>query len=259
MNKTAEDKIKFSEEIIDAKKIYEYAAGPEADILLIQMVDDHDLDVLKNEISYIRELTGGKDFRLKAVKVNSWNDDLSPWPAPAVFGNDDFGNGAAGTLNYLLENIIPAQENIHIQEIASKSIPIHGITAKNDQTNIIRKVYIGGYSLAGLFALWAGYQTDRFDGIAAASPSVWFPHFTDYMQENAIHADAVYLSLGDREERTRNPVMSRVADAIRKADSLLTDSGTDCVLEWNKGNHFKEPDLRTAKAFAWLMNRETGK
>ena len=239
MNKTAEDKIIISEKNIKTKKTYEYAAGPEADILLIQMVDDHDLEVLENEISYIRELTGGKDFRLKAVKVNSWNDDLSPWPAPAVFGNEDFGNGAAGTLNYLLQNIIPAPEN--------------------KQALGIRKIYIGGYSLAGLFALWAGYQTDRFDGIAAASPSVWFPHFTDYMQENAIHADAVYLSLGDREEKTRNLVMSRVADAIRKANSLLTDSGTDCVLEWNKGNHFKEPDLRTAKAFAWLMNRETGK
>ena len=259
MNNSAEDKIIITEEIFEAKKIYEYATGPEADILLIQMVDDHDLDVLENEISYIRELTGGKDFRLKAVKVNSWNDDLSPWPAPAVFGNDDFGDGAAKTLKYLLENIIPAPENIQIQEIAPDGRPIHGITAKNGQTNIIRKVYIGGYSLAGLFALWAGYQTDRFDGIAAASPSVWFPHFTEYMQGNAIQTNVVYLSLGDREEKTRNPVMSRVADAIRKANSLLTDSGTDCVLEWNKGNHFKEPDLRTAKAFAWLMNRETGK
>ena len=115
--------------------------------------------------------------------------------------------------------------------------------------------FIGGYSLAGLFALWAGYQTDRFDGIAAASPSVWFPYFTVYMQDNRIHADKIYLSLGDREEKTRNPVMSQVGNAIRKAHDLLTDSGADCVLEWNKGSHFKDPDLRTARAFAWLMNR----
>ena len=26
------------------------------------------------------------------------------------------------------------------------------------------------------------------------------------------------------------------------------------TLEWNPGNHFKEPGLRTAKAFAWVMN-----
>ena len=37
---------------------------------------------------------------------------------------------------------------------------------------------------------------------------------------------------------------------------FLKDNGIDCVLEWNKGNHFKNPDMRTAKAFAWLMNRD---
>ena len=76
------------------------------------------------------------------------------------------------------------------------------------------------------------------------------------MKDNKLHADAVYLSLGDREEKTRNPVMARVGDAIREAYDHLQKAGTDCVLEWNKGNHFKDADLRTAKAFAWLMNRE---
>ena len=27
-----------------------------------------------------------------------------------------------------------------------------------------------------------------------------------------------------------------------------------CTLEMNQGNHFKEPDIRTAKGFAWLLN-----
>ena len=76
------------------------------------------------------------------------------------------------------------------------------------------------------------------------------------MRENRIHTNAVYLSLGDREERTRNPVMAEVGNAIRTGFSLLKESGTDCVLEWNQGNHFSEPDFRTAKAFAWLMNRD---
>ena len=63
----------------------------------------------------------------------------------------------------------------------------------------------------------------------------------------------MYLSLGDREERTRNPVMARVGEAIRETEDILKSAGKDCVLEWNKGNHFKEPDVRTAKAFAWLL------
>ena len=206
-----------------------------ADTLLIQMVDDHDLEVIESELSFIQELSGRQDFCLKAVRVNSWNQDLSPWPAPAVFGNEDFGNGAPETLEYLLKEVV---------DFSKKSVSEY------------RRIYLGGYSLSGLFALWAGYQTDRFDGIAAASPSVWFPEFIGYMKERKIHTNAVYLSLGDREEKTRNSTMAAVGDRIREAYELLNGAGVNCVLEWNKGNHFKETDLRTAKAFAWLLKEK---
>ena len=179
---------------------------PAADTLLIQMVDDHDLEVIEKETAHIKELIGGQNFCLKAVRVNSWNTDLSPWPAPAVFGDEDFGEGASRTLEILLREIIP--------EILSEN----------------EKIYLGGYSLAGLFALWAGYQTDFFEGIAAASPSIWFPGFTDYMRAN-------------------------MGNAIRDGYAVLQNAGINCTLEWNKGNHFKNPDLRTAKAFAWLMTQ----
>ena len=207
--------------------------NPDAATQLVQMVDDHDLSLIEQEVEFIRELSGGQDFGLKAVKVNDWNKDLSPWPAPAVFGNEDFGEGAAETLAFLLNNVVPAGKAPGA------------------------KTFLGGYSLAGLFALWAGYRTDRFDGIAAASPSIWFPGFVDYMRRNEMRPRAVYLSLGDREERTRNPVMSQVGNAIRQGCDVLQAAGVECVLEWNKGNHFKDADLRTAKAFAWLMKNNS--
>ena len=209
--------------------------NPDADILLIQTADDHDTEVIEKEISYIRELSGNRDFCLIAVKVDDWNKDLSPWPEPAVFGDEDFGEGAPETLKFLLENVLVPDDL---------------------ETTPGRRIYLGGYSLAGLFALWAGCQTDAFDGIAAASPSVWFPGFAEYLRNNIPQTKAVYLSLGDREERTRHPLMSQVGNAIRSTYEFLKESGMDCVLEWNKGNHFKNPDLRTAKAFAWLMNRD---
>ena len=193
------------------------------------------MEVIEKEISYIRELSGNRDFCLIAVKVDDWNKDLSPWPEPAVFGDEDFGEGAPETLKFLLENVLVPDDL---------------------ETTPGRRIYLGGYSLAGLFALWAGCQTDAFDGIAAASPSVWFPGFAEYLRNNIPQTKAVYLSLGDREERTRHPLMSQVGNAIRSTYEFLKESGMDCVLEWNKGNHFKNPDLRTAKAFAWLMNRD---
>lgn len=195
-----------------------------APVVLIQPVDDHDLAYIDNEISYIRNNTD-IDFRLITVKVNSWNNDLSPWNAPAVFGREDFGNGAASFLERILELC-------------------------NDSS----KTYIiGGYSLAGLFALWAAYQTDVFRGVAAASPSLWFPGFTEYIYERSIKSSYVYLSLGDKEEKTRNPVMATVGDRIRTAYDYLKTQTENCILEWNEGNHFKDADLRTARAFLWVM------
>ena len=183
------------------------------------------LRFIRNEIKTIKEVTD--DFCLIAVKAGDWNADLSPWKAPAVFGSEDFGDGAGETLKEVLK-----------------------LCTENS-----KDYYIGGYSLAGLFALWAAYQTDTFKGVAAVSPSVWFPDFENYVIHNRIQTEAVYLSLGDKEEKTRNPVMTQVGNAIRSIHHHLDDSHINCALEWNQGNHFKDADLRTAKAFAWLLNR----
>ena len=59
--------------------------------------------------------------------------------------------------------------------------------------------------------------------------------------------------LGDKEERTKNTIMAAVGDNIRTLHSRLTERGADCTLEWNSGGHFKDADLRTAKAFRWVM------
>ena len=131
---------------------YEYG-NPEADTVLIQPTGEHEMASLENEVREIEKRTS-KEFRFIATKVENWNDDLSPWKAPAVFKTEDFCGGASKTL----ENIIAL--------CADKN----------------RKYYIGGYSLAGLFALWVACQTDIFSGVAAASPSVWFPGFIDYMK-----------------------------------------------------------------------------
>ena len=210
-----------------------YYGNRDAKNVLIQMVDDHDLEVITSEYQHIKELCQ-EDFLLACCKVRNWNQDLSPWAAAPVFGNEPFGDGAEATLDHILHAMIP--------EIDDGAAP-------TDKT-----YYIGGYSLAALFALWAAYQTDLFCGIAAASPSMWFPGFLDYMKSNEIHTGNVYLSLGDKEDKTRNPVMATVGDCIHEAHAYLqTIPGVRSTLEWNQGNHFREPDLRTAKGFAWVL------
>lgn len=206
-------------------KIYEYG-NSDAAIVLVQPVDDHDMAGLEAEVAEILRLAE-KDFCLLAIKVDSWNRDLSPWQAPAVFWNDDFGVGAMETLAGILK-----------------------LCREEDKT-----YFLGGYSLAALFSLWTAYQTDTFVGIAAASPSMWFPGFVDYMKENTIQGSNIYLSLGDKEEKTRNVVMAKVGDCIRDMHGWLKEQGINCILEWNAGGHFREPELRTARAFAWLLEQ----
>ena len=202
----------------------------DSSIVLIQPVDSHDLGLMENETERIRALSR-KSFLMLAVETDDWNSDLSPWPALPVFGSIPFGGKAEDTLSFILTNCVEKGDG--------------------------RKYCIGGYSLAALFALWAGTKTDVFSAVAAASPSVWFPGFTEYLTGHEMKAADVYLSLGDREEKTRNPVMREVGWCITECRDILLAQGRNCVLEWNEGNHFRDSDIRTAKAFARLLSADS--
>ena len=136
--------------------VFEYG-NPNASLILLQMIGDHDIEMIDHEFDLIQKAVSD-ELCLIACKVDDWNRDLSPWKAPAVFKSESFGENAAKTLSEVLTYI------------GEKKQPC----------------IIGGYSLAGLFALWAATKTDRFSKVAAASPSVWFPGFTEYIKENNI-------------------------------------------------------------------------
>lgn len=199
----------------------------DSDIVIIQMSGAHEKNHIEKEVLLIKELTD-RDFLLLTCFVDDWNRDLSPWKEDAVFGNEAFAGGADKTFESLKNDVIDKYSD--------------------------RTMIIGGYSLAGLFALWAAYQTDAFSGVAAASPSVWFPDFLSYAIDNAVKTDTLYLSLGDKEEKTKNKIMRTVGDNIKALHDHYEETGIKTTLEWNEGNHFKEPELRTAKAIAWVIN-----
>ena len=203
--------------------------------LLIQPIDEHDLEVLDNEVVVIQSLTN-KSFTLVAFEIKDWQSELTPWTVPAVFGKVPFGDGAVATLSFIKDILILQLEQMQLF----------------DKDKI--KCALGGYSLAGFFALWSTYQTRIFDGIAAVSPSVWYPQWMEYAEKNRPLSTSVYLSLGDKEEKTKNPTMAQVGNCIRKQQELLTAQGISTILEWNPCNHFQHSDERTAKGFAWIMN-----
>lgn len=200
----------------------------------LQPVDAHDRALLRAEAEEVLRLTGRKDWCLIAVPIRDWDRDLTPWEAPPVFGERSFGAGAGQTLHFLTEQLIPSLERNGPEGAA---------------------YYLCGYSLAGLFALWAVCESGRFAGAAAASPSLWYPGWTEYARTHAVKAEAVYLSLGDREEKTRHPVMARVGEAVRLQFALLSEAGIRTHLRWEEGNHFRDSEKRTARGIAWLLEQ----
>lgn len=228
--------MKKNEMMICGKKCILYL-NEDTEYILIQPVDENDISVLDNEVKHIEENTD-RNFSLVAFKIEDWNSELTPWEMPLLRGKGNFGDGATRTLEFIKNDLIPA---------LSECI---------DTGNNGIKYILGGYSLAGLFSLWSGYQTDIFEGIAAVSPSVWYKKWIEYVETEKPLSEKIYLSLGDTEEKTKHQILSKIGDNIRKQHEILEKSeNVKTVLEWNEGNHFKNPDIRTAKGFLWVMNK----
>lgn len=208
------------------------------DVCIVSLVIAQDENMMQEKIRYIENATKNMAVSFATIKVEHPNEEVSPWIAPAVFGNEMFGNGAESFLKEIEEDYLPIiNEYFEIDKGKEKYI-------------------LEGYSMTALFALWAGYNTDLFYGIAAPSPSVWFPNWDKYIEQHTMKAKKVYLSLGEKEDRTKNNVIKIVSMKIKKQKEILdTQIGTcNCKLEWNPGNHFDEIINRQAKGCIWILN-----
>ena len=177
-----------------------------------------------------------KDFNLLCVGNLNWNHDMTPWYCPPTSSKDTPCTGGADEyLKLLLDDILP--------ECLKRvdGTPSH--------------ISIAGYSLAGLFALYALYQTDVFEGAASMSGSLWFPDFKEYVfsHEMKRKPEKLYLSLGDKETRTRNRYLKAVQDNTERIAGHFREAGIDVTFEMNPGNHFKDAALRSAKGILAII------
>ena len=209
--------------------------GSEApEYLLVQPSARHENDSLEAEVSQLAALSG-KPFLLATIELEDWTIDLMPWWDGNISRDPEAGKHGQETLDYILNDLLPELE------------------LRYGALSVI----LGGYSLGGLFALWASCQTDRFRAVAAASPSVWIHGWLPFAKKHVPMADAVYLSLGDREEHVKNQAIARVGDNLRVQYELLQNQlGPDrCTLVWEEGNHFNDNAGRLARAFAWCLHQ----
>ncbi|MDO4466386.1 MAG: esterase [Bacillota bacterium] len=188
----------------------------EASFCIVEILGEHNREHLEKRVQYYQQNIS-VPFSFVGLIVESWNHDLSPWSCL------NFGQGAKSTYEELM-TVLSSRKEV--------------------------KYILSGYSLAGLFCLWVGYQTDFFDGIVACSPSVWFPYWDTYMQEHTFLASKVYLSLGDKEHKCKNRTMREVKNRI-----LLTQKMLNGTLEFNPGNHFQDVELRMLKGYQNVLKK----
>ena len=198
--------------------------------LLVQVVSPMQMAELDAEVEQLASVAG-VPFTLVAVPIVDWELELMPWPEPAVSRRLEVGTGAGETLRYLVDSLLPA-------------FPL-------------APVVLGGYSLGGLFSLWAACQCDRFAAVAAGSPSLWAGDWPQFSAAHPTQARRVYLSLGDREERSRNKIMARVGDRLREEYGRLQQQlgPENATLVWEQGGHFADPAGRMVRAFAWCLKQ----
>lgn len=205
----------------------------ESNNCFIQMVDQHDLDLIPSQMKYAKELSTSDNWCIVTVLVKDWFSDLTPWSSVPIFGKQGYGDQAQETLNFISEHLIT------------------WLKKQRSQENI--NLFLIGYSLAGLFSLWAGTKLDLFKGIAGVSPSVWYPRWDEYRTKNTMKTESVYLSLGSAEEKVKNKILASVGERIKNEYEKLQKEKIKTALEWNEGNHFLDSDLRLAKAMKWLL------
>ena len=178
-----------------------------------------------------------RPFSLLYVHGFSWEDDLTPYEAPSPFAKAKSYRGRGKEyLSFLEGSLIP--ETMKENGLAPSFIGI------------------AGYSLAGLFALFAGIEGHSFARCASCSGSLWYPGFDDFLKKSSPGIlSYAYLSLGDREDNSRNPVLARVREKTAEAEAILLEKGIEVDFLLNKGNHFQENDLRLARGIKSIVEK----
>lgn len=215
---------------------YTLYGNSEAEICILRLTGEHEKEQIEYELAEIRKSCHSNNWCIAYIPIDCWENELAPW-AEADANSENNKSGANDTLRRIIDEIV--------SNISSR--------CQSDS----QKYYLAGYSLAGLFSLWASYQTDIFEGIAAVSPSVWYPGWMEYIAGHKCLTNNIYLSIGSKEHKTRNQMMAHVRSNITKMYDSFLARGYNSILEINEGNHFKDPHIRMAKGIKWLIESNT--
>lgn len=178
-------------------------------------------------------------FLLAGFDFTDWNGAYSPWPAASLAkGQEPFSGQAVHTLHWLQKEFLP---------LIRKE---YGVSAAPSSTGMV------GYSLAGLFAVWALYTGKLFHAVASCSGSLWYEGFSEWLgKQHAPAGTHLYFSLGKAEEKAKNAKLAAVGEQTRYCFEIVQKDPhvLESTLVWHKGGHFSAVPVRQAQAIHWLL------
>ena len=215
--------------VINGRKISAYKADDTSPLVIMNGMEG-DGERIKNALLY------PYPFSLAVIESVDWYKELTPWPI-AKFAS--WGKACAGEA----ESYIKELETIILGIIRTLSIkPVY--------------IAIAGYSLAGLFALYSVYTSSLFSRFACVSGSLWYPGIAEYVETHEMKSrvEKAYFSLGAKEAKTKNALISTVEERTIRIERTLSDKGIETAFVLNPGNHFQDSAKRIASALLWMIS-----
>ena len=167
-----------------------------------------------------------------SIKVEDWNRYLSPYRAENPFRKGDYFSGEADAL------------------LASICNELICIVEKDEE---VKERYLVGYSMGGLFSLYASSISDLWKGVGSVSGSLWYEKFDDYLSSRPLKIEKVYLSLGRREKESRNKVLKTVEEKTKAIYEKIKKEGIECSFSLQEGGHFQDEEKRIRDAVSYLL------
>jgi len=114
---------------------------------------------------------------------------------------------------------------------------------------------ISGYSLGGLFSLYAASKASCFDKCVSMSGSFWYSGWLDYLHMCSFNKNiSVYLNCGKKEGSLKNGLAKgNYGFTCLTYEALLKKGLKEVKLELDNKNHLNYTAERFIKAFKWII------
>ena len=188
------------------------------------------------ELTAIEELSTRFETNIVAISEMDWNNDMTPWKAPAV-KEGEFGGRASQFLDRLKGDIFFNLES--------------SLQIRNP------KRYLIGLSLAGLFSVWASIMKPLFEGVASISGSFWYDGFADWlMKQEDLKCVRFYVSMGEKEKETKVKRFANIEEDTMKVVETLMLKGAEVTFEVTDGGHNSPVLPRIEKSVVSLFGNQ---